>query len=178
MFAVSEAERRGLLKRGHIDFELQARLLQGDEAQKAKACYIYPPIGSYTEHPSECDPTNFGGDKTRPSGFDSGENPCHGTRMWGDPKERTKAILQWRPNWKDRPWISFEPEAVLHSDKFLWKSFEDENAALSHSEWADLTSNPGKTQREKRMFRAFKTRMMKRSWTMSWEEAKCVVWGG
>ena len=98
--------------------------------------------------------------------------------MSGDPKERTKAILQWRPNWKDRPWILFEREAVLHSDKFLWKSFEDENAARSLSEWKEWTSNPGKTKREERMYRAFMTRMMKRNWTKEAEEAKCVVWGG
>ena len=177
MFAVSEAKQRGLLKRGHIDLELQAWLLQGDEAEKAQACYIYPPIGSYTEHPSECDPAQFGGDKTRPSGFDSGENPCHGTRLWGDPKGREKAILQWRPGWKDRPWIPFEPEAVLHSDKFLWKSFEDEDAVKTHYELVEMEGNPGQTKREKRMFRSFKVRMTKRNWTLELEEAKCVVWG-
>ena len=73
---------------------------------------------------------------------------------------------------------SCKREAVLHSDKFLWKSFEDSNAAHSHSEWKEWTSNPGKTKREKRMFRAFMTRMMKRSWTKKAEEAKCVVRGG
>ena len=179
IFAVGSAKDRGVLKRGHIDLELQAWLLQANVAEKARACYIYPPIGSYTEHPSECDPVQFGGDKTRPSGFDSGENPCHGTRLWGDPKERTKAILQWRPGWANRPWIDFEPEAVLHnSDKFLWQSFEDENAAHSHAEWMEWNENPGKTQRQKRSFRSFMTRISKRSWTKNREEAKCVVWGG
>ena len=177
IFAVSEAKEKGLLKRGHIDLMLQQWLLQEGEAQKAHACYIYPPIGSYTEHPSECDPANFGGDKTRPSGFGSNENPCHGTRMWGDPKERTKAVLQWRPGWKDRPWIAFEPEEVLHgSDKFLWKSFEDERSEWTAAQWEEWTGNPGKTKREKRMYRSFRTRMMKRSWVKSMEEAKCVVW--
>ena len=66
----------------------------------------------------------------------------------------------------------------MHSDKFLWYSFEDENAAHSHSELLERTSNPGKTKREKRMFRAFTTRMSKRKWTKKRDEAKCVVWGG
>ena len=97
MLAVNEAKEKGELKRGHIDLELQAWLLKNRNAEEARASYIYPPIGSYTEHPSECDPAQFGGDKTRPSGFNSGENPCHGTREWSDPKQRAKAILQWRP---------------------------------------------------------------------------------
>ena len=66
----------------------------------------------------------------------------------------------------------------MHSDKFLWKSFEDSNAAHSHSEWKEWTSNPGKTKRENSTFRAFMTRMMKRDWVKKAEEAKCVVWGG
>ena len=178
MYAVQQAKEKGLLKRGHIDLMLKDWLLQGDEAQKAGACYIYPPIGSYTEHPSECDPANFGGDKTRPSGFDSGENPCHGTRMWGDSKGRQKAMLQWRPNWVDRPWIQFEPEEDLYSTAFDWRSYEDESAAQSLSEMKGSTTNPGKSQREKRMFRSFMTRMSKRNWTKNRFEAKCVVWGG
>ena len=177
--AVREAKEKGLLQRGHIDLVLQAWLLEGDEAKKTKACYIYPPIGSYTEHPSECDPANFGGDKTRPSGFDSGENPCHGTRSWGDSKGRSKAILQWRPGWADRPWIPFEPEEFLHSPEFDWKSYEEEAAAESLSQMREGKTNPGKTKREKRMFRSFLCRMSKRSWVADRWEAKCVVvWGG
>ena len=123
MSAVANARDRGVLKRDDADLVLKDWLLLPDEASKAHACYLYPPIGSYTEHPSECDPKNFGGDKTRPSGFESGENPCHGTRSSGDPKGMTKAMIQWRPGWTDRPWIQFEDEAVLHSERFLWKSF-------------------------------------------------------
>ena len=174
MAAVLSAKDRGLLKRGHIDLVLQAWLLNEGEAKKARACYIYPPIGSYTEHASECDPKNFGEGKTRPSGFDSGENPCHGTRLFGDLKERTKAFLQWKKGWADRPWIPFAREDVLHgTDKFLWKSYEDENAAQS----VDYMMNhpvSGQTKREKRMFRSFRTRMMKRNWVKTAAEAKCV----
>ena len=178
VFACKDAKDRGVLTRGHIDLVLQSWLRKPDEAQKAKACYIYPPIGSYTEHPSECDPKNFGGDKTRPSGFDSGENPCHGTRNSGDPKGREKAIIQWRPGWKDRPWIPFETEAELHhTDRFLWKSIEGWWCD-THIEHMPERPNPGKTSREKRMYRAFRTRMMKRNWVKNRDEAKCFVWGG
>ena len=149
-------------------------LLQPNEAARARACYNYPPIGSYTEHASECDPKNFGDGRTRPSGFDSGENPCHGTRMFGDVMSRPKSTIQWTPKWQDRPWIKFEDEAVLHSAEFNWKSFEDENAAFSRAEWQEWCRNPGNTKREKRMFRAFMTKMNKRHWTSPQGEAKCV----
>ena len=171
MYAVTEAKDRGLLKRGHIDLALNAWLLKEDEAKKAKACYIYPPIGSYYEHPSECDPKQFGEGKTRPSGFDSGENPCHGTRDSGDPKQRSKAFLQWTPGWADRPWIPFVKEEELHSDKFLWKSYEDPTASGT---LLVPPTHEGQTKREKRMFRSFRTRLMKRSWVATATEAKCV----
>ena len=177
MAAVQSAKERGLLTRGHIDLVLQAWLLKEGEAKKARACYVYPPIGSYTEHASECDPTNFGEGKTRPSGFDSGENPCHGTRLEGDLKERTKAFLQWCPGWVDRPWIPFAREDVLHStDKYLWKSYEDENAAQSVQDMM-MPTHTGQSQskREKRMFRSFRTRMVKRNWVTTAAEAKCVM---
>ena len=74
----------------------------------------------------------------------------------------------------DRPWIPFPREMELHSDQYLWKSFEDENAVQSVSE-LPLATNPGQTQREKRMFRSFRSRMMRRSWVASAEEAKCVM---
>ena len=97
--AINSAVDRKVLKRGHIDLKLQEWLMTGDEAERARACYVYPPIGSYTEHASECDPSQFGGDKTRPSGFCSGENPCHGTRRATDPKGREKCLYQWRAHW-------------------------------------------------------------------------------
>ena len=173
MHSVAEAYReRGLMKRGHIDLVLKDWLLTADEAAKARACYIYPPIGSYTEHPSECDPAQFGEGKTRPSGFGTWERPCHGTRLPGDATRREKFIIQWRPGWKDRPWIPFESEAVLHSERFLWKSFEDANAGYSLQQWKRWLRNPGHTQREKRNFREWMTMMEKRNWTTTAREAK------
>ena len=44
----------------------------------------------------------------------------------------------------------------------------------THSEWKEWSSNPGKTQREKRMFRSCMTMMMKRNWTDTFGEAKCL----
>ena len=165
MAAITDAKDRGVLKRGHIDVVLNHWLLKYEEACKAKACYLYPPIGSYTEHASECDPKQFGGDKTRPSGFDSGENPCHGTRLAGDPRGRPKFMLQWNGGWAERIWIPFLEENVLHSEWLLWTSMEDPNAKYTLQQWKTWPRNPGKTNREKRLFRQFMTMMKKRRWT-------------
>ena len=185
MEAVRQAAKgSNLLQRGHIDLVLQAWLRCPGEAAKARACYLYPPIGSYTEHASGCDPKNFGGDKTRPSGFDSGENPCHGTREEGDPKHRTKYMLQWHAVWARRVWKQFAQEHMLHSEQFEWKSFK-EPTAFGDQTWADWSwdssgssgqwrSNPGWTQRQKRAYRTFQMRMGKRTWVEHAEEAMCV----
>ena len=134
------ATETGKLARGHIDLELQRWLRSSGEAKAARACYLYPPIGSYTEHASGCDPTNFGGDKTRPSGFESGENPCHGTREEGDPMSRTKYMIQWQFNW-ERKWTRFAQEHILHSEQFEWKSFE-EPTAFDDPNLADESQEP------------------------------------
>ena len=165
MAAITDAKDRGVLKRGHIDVVLNHWLLKYEEACKAKACYLYPPIGSYTEHASECDPKQFGGDKTRPSGFDSGENPCHGTRLAGDPSGRPKFVVQWNGEWADRIWIPFLDENMLHSEELSWRSMEDPNAKSTLQQWKDWPGNPGMTNREKRQFRQFMTMMKKRRWT-------------
>ena len=165
MAAITDAKDRGVLKRGHIDVVLNHWLLKYEEACKAKACYLYPPIGSYTEHASECDPKQFGGDKTGPSGFDSGANPCHGTRLAGDPSGRPKFVVQWNGEWADRIWIPFLDENVLHSEQLSWRSMEDPNAKSTLQQWKDWPGNPGNTNREKRLFRQFMTMMKKRRWT-------------
>ena len=165
MAAITDAKDRGVLKRGHIDEVLNHWLLQHEEARWAKACYLYPPIGSYTEHASECDPKQFGGDKTRPSGFDSGENPCHGTRLAGDPSGRPKFVVQWNGERADGIWIPFLEENMLHSEQLSWRSVEDPTAITTLQQWKDWPGNPGMTNREKRQFRQFMTMMKKRRWT-------------
>ena len=189
--AIKSATDRNLLKRGHIDLMLQDWLRNPGEAERARACYLYPPIGSYTEHASECDPAQFGGDKTRQSGFFSRENPCHGTRKAGDPKSREKYMYQWRGfDWTARACTQFPSEAVLHSEQFVWRSCEEPTAfddslpspdTQAHkgkdkgegkgTEWG---SNPGKTHRQKRAYRSFLTKMAKRYWVTPWEQPLCV----
>ena len=169
MKAIKSATSRGVLHRGHIDLELQRWLRVAGEAERAQACYLYPPIGSYTEHPSECDPKQFGGDKTRKSGFFSGENPCHGTRQASDPKQRVKCMYQWRgSSWKDRVCEAFPPDNILHTAEFFWISCEFVSGKgipkRKGKERGAKGTNPGKTEREKRAYRAFWKRMENRCW--------------
>ena len=174
MTSIKDARDRGLLKRGHIDLMLKDWLLQPNESTKAHACYLYPPIGSYTEHASECDPKNFGGIWTRPSGFESGENPCHGCRLEGDPRKRKKYLIQITPGWQGRPWVPFEDEDLLHSYLFDWKSWEDESAPWKLGQLKTDDPNPGETLRAKRLFRKFMKMMAKRNWSNTVFEAPCL----
>ena len=173
MECVKGAMERKVLRRGHIDLELQSWLYTNDEAQLAHACWLYPPIGSYTEHESGCDPKNFGEGKTRPSGFFSGEKPCHGCRVEGDLYWRTKMLYQWKGGGGGgRVEKLFPSDSVLHDAAFDWKSYEEPTA------FDDGREQPEKavmTQREKRALRSFQKRMSMRNWVGTIEEAVCVV---
>ena len=193
---LNEAVLGGKVERGHIDLVLQAWLRQPGEARAAGACYLYPPIGSFTEHASGCDPAQFGDGKTRPSGFFSGDHPCHGARVSGDAKERQKFMIQWAPEWKNRDWIAFPSDEELHEgDEYIWKSFEEptafvepalldqaaagaeqlpDRAGPGRGERDKRSPNPGRSQREKRAYRSFHTLMAKRCWVTDKQEALCV----
>ena len=167
--------------RGHIDLKLQEWLRAEGEAERAHACCLYPPIGSYTEHASECDPVNFGGDKTRKSGFDSGENPCHGCRRSGDPKGREKYVYQWRgQDWAKRECWKFESDSDLHDGKkYWWKTFVEPTAFGDHLDGSgDGVGQPkdyaGMTERQKRNFGSWRKANSKRCFLDDIDEAHCV----
>ena len=175
---IAFAAQTGALRRGHIDVQLQIWLKTKGAASDCRACYVYPPIGSYSGQVLECDPKQFGGDKTRPSGFTSGENPCAGTREAGDPVEgRTKGLYQWTEGKKERPWCPFPREAELHSMKYWWKSCGEPTAAASASSsrqdwWEDSSYT---TRRQKREHRAFNLRLNKRVWVNDATQADAMV---
>ena len=181
--AIWDAKQRGVLMRGHIDMKLKEWLRLPGESELARACYLYPPIGSYTEHASGCDPVRFGGDKTRPSGFTSGENPCHGTRQDSDPKHRGKYMYQWRgESWGARECKAFPKDQVLHAPgSMVWQSFEEPDDTETDVRWNSSIGDfecPGTTDRQKREFRSFRTRMSKRFWSDDRSKAFCVrSWG-
>ena len=172
------AAKKGILRRGHIDLELLRWLKHPGEAAAAGASYVYPPIGSYTEHASECDPSQFGGDKTRPSGFNSREKPCHGTRLSGDPvqSQRYKRLFQWNgEDYKDKKEHEFPQESRLHSEEFHWisrRAFpEDVPWEETRKRWGDWGSNPGETRRQKRLYRRMNKHLQKRIWA-KWSDTQ------
>ena len=169
------------ISRGHIDLKLQEWLRIEGEAEGAQACYLYPPIGSYTQHASECDPKNFGGDKARASGFDSGENPCHGCRASGDPKHRAKYVYQERGNeWGNCEYWPFPSDEAKHNGKeYWWRSYVEPTASgdlrdRSGKGVGKPYTNPGWTQRQKRTFCLWRKAKSKRHWEDVAREPHCV----
>ena len=127
----------GMVARGHIDIMLRDWLRRDGVADEAQACYVYPAVGSYFEHASECDPANFGGEgQTRPAGWD--KKSCSiGTRVEDDTKgQRSKYLIKWKGNAKqkrDREWIPFPKDELLHSKEYEWKSYREEEPTASSS---------------------------------------------
>ena len=135
--SIARAMEEGKIERGHIDLVLLDWLRQDGVADEAKACYVYPAVGSYYEHPSECDPANFGGEnQTRPAGWE--KTSCSvGTRQQEDDKgQRSKYLVKWKGNSKkkrDREWIQFPKDDDLHAPAYEWKSYRHEEEPTASS---------------------------------------------
>lgn len=168
--AFEKAATSGLCPRGHIDNKLLKWLKE--KAQDAQACYIYPPLGSFVEHASGCDPGQYGGNKTRPSGFET-DDPAHGTRQCDDPKKRDKFLIQWKPD-GGYDWIPFPVEAELHSERGLWMSLWDEPTA-SHTaagqDGQEEVADTKLTKRQERHRRSTNQSYRYRHWTNDEEKA-------
>ena len=172
MECIREALQRKVLRRGHIDLDFQEWLYKGNEAQRARACYLSPPIGTHLGHESQCDPTEFGEKKTHPAGFISYQQPCWGCRVTGDPQRRAKWMYQLRSGEGFPLCKPFPDDHILHNPRFDWKSYEEPSAF--DDGWGQHY-NPGKTERQKRAYRSFQKRMSKRNWVSTKNEAGCVV---
>ena len=108
-----------IMKPGHFDIELNKLLWSARRAQEAKACYIIPPIGNYSTHPSGCDP-KFGKGEGRPSCWDESWC-CPGTRRSEDPQYREKMFVQWSNTFVPKNLGSASVEE--HGEELDWKSF-------------------------------------------------------
>ena len=119
-----------VMKPGHFDVSLKAFLLEhgrdkGDAA--IPYCYIYPPMGNYTTHPSGCD-MSFAEGEGRPSCWEE-KWCCLGTKKSHDPKNREKYFAQL--TYKGEPvWIG-KFDVGLLPDCWDW-----------HTLWTGTTSTP------------------------------------
>ena len=168
-----------ILRRGHIDVELLRWLKRPGEAEAVGASYVYPPMGTYTEHASECDLSECGGDKTRPSGQNSGEKACHGTRLpWdGEPEQRYKRLYQWNSR-NDPKEHDFVEDCRVHTEEYHWISRratrEDPGFTCPPKFWCpDWGSNPGLTGRQRRLHFRLYFLHKQRIWAMEGDGEAC-----
>ena len=152
----------GKIKRGHIDLELLRWLRQKDVAADLKACYIFPSVGGFFQHPSGCDPKRFPEDSEgRPAGFTK-KSSSRGTRVSDDTAgHRAKYIAQWGAcsDGRQRIFIPFPSDADLHSPKYRWTSYREDEPTASSKQGSPV--NPPKewlTQRGQRLKRQFEAR--------------------
>ena len=163
------------IERGPIDLVLQAWLRESGEANSCRACYVYPPIGSYTEQKSECGVEPTAARKKRASAFTLKAGPCHGAREAGDPKWTSKSLYQWTNEWSERKIFNLPAEAQLHTREYEWKSWLQPTSAHPTKPWHDWWANPGEAERQKPEYQAFNLRLSKRLWVEEQWHADAMV---
>ena len=116
----------GEVARGHFDLSLKHWLRRHPAA--ASACYMWPPMGNYAEHPSGCDPQRFAA--TRPACW---AEPwcCPGTRRDEDPKRREKWLCAWTPKGA-ASWLR-DVSNVPGNAEFDWRTWRTAAAAAAAS---------------------------------------------
>jgi hypothetical protein len=82
----------GWKRAGHIDVLLKHWTCRIEEFAGGGSCFVWPPVGSYREHISECCPDHFKESEARPSCWHQGW-ACPGTRPLHDPRGRKKQLM-------------------------------------------------------------------------------------
>ena len=127
------------MKLGHFDLQLKYLLADnGRCSQNPFAyCYISPPMGNYSTHPSGCDP-KFSEGAGRPSCWQESWC-CPGTRRSQDPKIRDKWLCQLtsrgNPDWITKVDVEKDRESLN------WKTFwmdSDELRPRPNKHWLEL----------------------------------------
>lgn len=105
-----------LMTMSHWDLQLLHVLeIAGDDLG---ACYWWPPMGSYSTHPSGCD-KKFSGPAGRPSTWDEPWT-CPGTRRSEDSKNREKWLCAFATKGKPR-WRKLVD--LDHAEDLVWRSY-------------------------------------------------------
>ena len=112
---------------GHFDCELK-KFLKGHWAiANFKYCYVFPPIGNYTTHPSGCDP-KFA-ETGRPSCWNC-PWVCQGTRRAEDVHDREKFLVKFTLN-GHADWITTKKAVEPEDEVYTW-----------YTEWAGPGNPP------------------------------------
>ena len=136
---VTRETKHRFMKLGHFDLQLKYLLTaSGRCSQNPFAyCYISPPMGNYSTHPSGCDP-KFSDGAGRPSCWQESWC-CPGTRSSQDPKNRDKWLCQLtsrgNPDWISKVDVEKDPESLN------WKTFwmdSDELRPRPNKHWLEL----------------------------------------
>ena len=107
---------------GHFDVQLKEYLMSHGRTSEdpVKYCYIFPPIGNYSTHPSGCDP-NYSKGEGRPSCWLE-KWCCQGTRKSQDRQKRDKYMCQLtrkgEPTWIGI--VDVEEDGAKLNWKSLW----------------------------------------------------------
>ena len=134
----------GFKRAGHIDMLLKEWCCDSERLAGGGSCFVWPPVGSYREHLSECCPGMFKEKEARPSCWHQ-DWACPGTRPMHDPHGRPKKLML--------PVIKGEQQvlAVLHDTDFEsvqlhWKTWLDPKAELNMTAGTDRQKRAGRKQ--------------------------------
>ena len=156
---------------GYIDLILLWWLRKDGEAQRVQASYLYPSVGAFGAHPSECDPVKFGADQGgRPDGWVR-RGCSKGSRTAEDALGRGKYVVQWSGTGQDgnreRLWLPFPKDPILHTAEFRWKSYKQVEPTASSQQHPPAAPKPKLTARANRVKRQWESREDMRTFVTS-----------
>lgn len=114
--ALKKAIEDGSLPCGHWDLVLKKFLSAHPTA--VKYCYMFPPIGHFSVHASDCDPKQY--PEGRPNDWRK-KWVCEGTRQAEDKQNRAKYFARFNENGRTE-WAGAADDCI-DNDEFLWKTF-------------------------------------------------------
>ena len=134
----------GFKRAGHIDTLLKEWCCDSEKLSGGGSCFVWPPVGSYREHLSECCPGSFKEKEARPSCWHQ-DWACPGTRPMHDPHGRAKKLML--PINKGQQQVL----GVLHDTDFQgeqlqWKTWLDPKAELRMTAGTDRKKRAGRKQ--------------------------------
>lgn len=133
----------GWKRAGHIDMLLKEWCCDSERFQGGGSCFVWPPVGSYRAHVSDCCPDQFGPQVDRPSCWHQ-DWACPGTRPMHDVHGRSKKLML--PVKKGHQQVLAElTDQDFRLTGLCWRTWIDPNVEL----WPEEAAS----QRQKRELR-------------------------